>query len=151
MGPVRVWDVDVVVSMSNAEAKGLIWTVMLQRWQEQWNRDTKGRHLFQVQRKVGEGRMAGRDRREEAIFTRLRVGHSLLNKSLNVIGKHPTGKCDYCQDTDRGACIATVWQYQKEKERMRASMREKEIQEISFKSILSRTSLVIVSNILYMF
>jgi hypothetical protein len=46
--------VDVVVPMSKEKAKGLIWTVMVQRWQEQWNRDTKGRHLFQVQRKVGE-------------------------------------------------------------------------------------------------
>jgi hypothetical protein len=68
--------------------------------QENQNRDTKGRHLFQIQRKVREGRTAGRDRREEAIFTRLRVAHSLLNKSLNVIGTHPTGKCDYCQETE---------------------------------------------------
>lgn len=73
---------------------------MVLRWQEQWNRDTKGGHLLQVQRKVGEGRTAGRDRREEAIFTRLRVGHSQLNKTLKVIGKHPTGKCDYYQETE---------------------------------------------------
>ena len=38
-------DVD-VVSMSKAEAKSLIWTVVVQKLQEQWNRDTKGRHLF---------------------------------------------------------------------------------------------------------
>jgi hypothetical protein len=83
---------------------------MVQRWQEQWNRDTKGRHLFQLQRKVREGRTRGRDRKEEAIFTRLRVGHRRLNKTLNVIGKHPTGKCDYLQgNRDSGACIATVW------------------------------------------
>ena len=31
---------DVVVSMSKAEATRLIWTVMVQRWQEQCNRDT---------------------------------------------------------------------------------------------------------------
>jgi hypothetical protein len=93
-------DVDVVVSMSKAEAKSLLWTVMVQRWQEQCNRETKSRHLLHVQRKVVEGRMAGRDRREEAIFARLRVGHSQLNKSVNVIGKHPTGKCDYCQETE---------------------------------------------------
>jgi hypothetical protein len=45
--------------MSKAETKSLIWTVMVQRWQEQWNIDTKGRHLFQVQRKVGEGGRKG--------------------------------------------------------------------------------------------
>jgi hypothetical protein len=35
-----------VVTMSKTEAKRLIWTVMVQRWQEQWNRDAKDRHLF---------------------------------------------------------------------------------------------------------
>ena len=94
------WDVDEVVSMSKAEAEAKIWTVMVEKCQEQWNRDTKERHLFQVQRKVGEGRTAGRDRREEAIFTRLRVRHSQLNKTLHVIGKYPTGKCEYCQETE---------------------------------------------------
>jgi hypothetical protein len=49
-------DVDVVVfAISKAEAKSLIWTVVVQRWQEQWNRDTMSRRLFQVQRKVGRG------------------------------------------------------------------------------------------------
>jgi hypothetical protein len=42
-------------------------------------------------------------------------------------------------------------QYHLESERLRSSMREKEIQEISLNSILSRTSLVIVSNILLYF
>jgi hypothetical protein len=45
-------DVD-FVSMTKAEEKSLIWRVIVQRWQ-QWNRDTKGRHLFEVQRNVGE-------------------------------------------------------------------------------------------------
>lgn len=88
-------DVDVVVSMSKAEAKSLIWTVMVQRWQEQWNRDTKGGHIFQVQRKFREDGRKGQN-----IFTRLRVGHSQLNKSLILKGKHPTGNYDYCQETE---------------------------------------------------
>ena len=109
--------------MSKADAKSLIWRVMVQRWQKQWNRDTK--HLFEVQRKVREGRTAGRDRREEAIFAR-------LNKTLNVIGKHPTGKCDYCQETETVEYVLLqCGQYQRESERLRSNMREKGIQEIS--------------------
>ena len=77
-------DVDVVVSMSKAEVKCMIWTVMLQRWQEQWNRDTKGRHLFQVQRKVRKGQKRG------PYFYKIK-GHRRMNKTLHVIGKHPTG------------------------------------------------------------
>lgn len=30
-------------------------------------------------------------------MTRLRVGHCNLNKTLHIIGKHPTGLCDFCQ------------------------------------------------------
>ena len=94
--------------------------------------------------------MAGRNRREEAIFTRLSVGHSQLNKTLHVIGKHPTGKCEYCQETETVEHVLIQYgHYWRERERMRSSMREKGIQEISLKSILSRTSLYIVSNMIY--
>lgn len=41
-------------------------------------------------------RSAGRNRREERVISRLRVGHTGLNKTLCIIGKHNTGKCDYC-------------------------------------------------------
>ena len=47
---------------------------------------------------------------------------------------------------DRGACIASVGSI-RGKERLRSSMREEGIQEISLKSVLCRTSLDIVSNI----
>lgn len=60
------------------------------------------------------GRTTGRDRRDEAIFTRPRVGHSRLNKTINVIGK-----CDrkasnkkvwlLPRNRDSGACTDTVW------------------------------------------
>ena len=74
------------------------------------------------------------------------MGHSQLNKTLHVIGKHPTGKCDYCQETETvEQVLLQCGQYQRESERLRSSMRE--IQDISLKSALSRTSLDIVSNI----
>ena len=38
----------------------------------------------------------GRNRREEAIFPRLRIGHTGINKTLHIIGKHPTGRCIHC-------------------------------------------------------
>jgi hypothetical protein len=76
--------------------------------------------------------MAGRDRREEAIFTRPRVGHSQLNKTINVIGKHPTRKCDYCQETETVAhVLIQCGQYERERDRLRSSMREKAIQGMS--------------------
>ena len=55
-----------------------------------------GRHLYNIQRHVGGGRKVGFKRRDENIITRFRIGHAVLNYSLHKIGKHPTGKCQYC-------------------------------------------------------
>ena len=85
--------------------------------------------LFHVQRKVREGRMAGRDRREEAIFTRLRLGQSQLNKSLNVIGKESVIIAR--KQRHWMYVMLQCGQYQRERERLRSGMREKGIQEIS--------------------
>ncbi len=35
-------------------------------------------------------------RREQVMFTHLRTGHSNLNHTLHIIGKHNTGLCDVC-------------------------------------------------------
>ena len=41
-------------------------------------------------------RRVGRNRREETIISRLRFGHTALNSTLFIIGKHNTGNCVYC-------------------------------------------------------
>ncbi len=61
----------------------------------------KGRHLYNIQPEVNIGRTESRSRREESIITRLRIGHTGLNSSLKIIGKHPTGKCQHCRDSFR--------------------------------------------------
>ncbi len=38
--------------------------------------------------------------KEQVIINRLRIGHCKLNKSLHVMGKHPTGLCDKCQEEE---------------------------------------------------
>ena len=53
-----------------------------------------GKYLYKSQEKVGAGRSSGRERREERVFTRLRLGHTKLNSTLKVVGKHLTGRCD---------------------------------------------------------
>ena len=37
---------------------------------------------------------------EECVITRMRIGHSGLNDSLFRIGKHPTAKCEECEETE---------------------------------------------------
>ncbi len=38
--------------------------------------------------------------KEQVIINRLRIGHCKLNKSLPVMGKHPTELCDKCQEEE---------------------------------------------------
>lgn len=55
--------------------------------------ETKGRHLYAIQSKVGAVKNRGGNRKEEIVMTRLRIGHSNLNSTFHIIGKHPTGFC----------------------------------------------------------
>lgn len=37
-----------------------------------------------------------KNRREQCLFSRMRLGHTKLSASLHLIEKHPTGNCDAC-------------------------------------------------------
>ncbi len=75
-------NVEVQVTVSKAEVKCIIWGEINKTWQYRWDREEKGRHLYQIQRKVKEDRLGRGNRREEAVMTRLRLGHCSLNKTL---------------------------------------------------------------------
>ena len=51
-----------------------------------------------MQRKVGEMRCGDKSRREESVLSRLRFGHTGLNSTLFLIGKHETGRCECGQE-----------------------------------------------------
>jgi len=40
--------------------------------------------------------MGWREEKGRMMITRLRIGHSKLNGTLCILGKHPTGHCDEC-------------------------------------------------------
>ena len=60
----------------------------------------KRRWLYRIQRKVGVIRSTGRTRKEETIISRLRFGHTSLNSTLFKIGKHNSGRCEYCNEEE---------------------------------------------------
>jgi hypothetical protein len=68
---------------------------VVKKWQELWNRDRKGRHLFKIQENVMVGSSSAG---EGNVITRLRLALMRLNSTLTFVGKHPTGKCDHCQE-----------------------------------------------------
>lgn len=43
------------ISLSKAEVKGIIRGAMITKWQEMWDGEVKGRHLY-IQKQVGNGR-----------------------------------------------------------------------------------------------
>lgn len=96
----RIARVDMQVSLSKAEVKSFIKKYTQTTWQEYWDISESGRHLYQIQRHVGDGRKVGFKCGEENIITRLRIGHSGLNHTLHKIGKHPTGNCTHCNQPE---------------------------------------------------
>ena len=90
--------VDINVSFGITEIKSIIKQKAKERWQKLWNEEKKGRWLYKIQKRIGPMRRSERNRREEIIISRLRIGHTGLNRSLFLIGKHQTGKCDCGED-----------------------------------------------------
>ncbi len=62
-------NVEVQFNVSKAEVKCIIWEKINKRWE----REEKGRHLYQIQRNDKEDRVGRGNRREEAVLTRLRL------------------------------------------------------------------------------
>ncbi len=57
--------VDIQIPFSRSEIKSIIKKNIWKLWQQLWDKDTKGRHLYQIQSTVGQGRVSGWSRAEE--------------------------------------------------------------------------------------
>ncbi len=65
---------------------------MNKEWQVKWNNGEKGRLIYSLINKVNQNiKCIGKSRKEEVIFNRILLGHSNLNSTLKIIGKHPNG------------------------------------------------------------
>ncbi len=60
-------------------------------WQSKWDGEEKGRHLYNIQKTVGNERRIFGNRKEDSIMS-----HTALNHSLYKIGKHESGLCVKC-------------------------------------------------------
>jgi len=54
-----------------------------------------------LNKRVGAVESKKGNRREETTMNRLRTGHSKLNSTLRIMGKHPTGFCEDCQTPEK--------------------------------------------------
>ncbi len=65
------------------------------------------------------------NRREEAVMTRLRLGHCSQNKTVKMIGKHQTGLCEGCQEEESVEhIIMTCKRYETQMQVMKNKLRE---------------------------
>lgn len=91
---------DMEVPFSKTEMKTMIKYKLREWWQKQWEKEHTGRWFYSIQRRVGMMRNTGKTRREETIISRLRFGHTRLNGTLFKMGKHNSGRCEFCQEEE---------------------------------------------------
>lgn len=76
--------------------------------------------------------------KEENVQSRLRLGHTRLNKTLHLTGKHPMSLCNYCQVEESVEHVLSQCQkYINERKIFRNSQQE----TIKAKQILSQTDI----------
>lgn len=59
---------------------------MIRRWQNIWDREIIRHQLYSIQERVNVSGDMSLKREENIILTRLRIGHTKLNKILHIIG-----------------------------------------------------------------
>lgn len=129
--------VELQISLSKTEVKSIVWEKINQMWQVRWDREERGRQLYRIQNSVKGNRLAGGNRREEIVITRLRLGHCLLNKTLKLMGKHQTGLCEECQVEESVEHVLIECQrYLEQRGKMSIDLREIGVQELTLKSLL---------------
>lgn len=131
--------VEMNVSISKAEVKCIIWEKVNQMWQDQWDGEVKGRSFHNLQKSIKVNRVGSGQRREEIVLTRLRLGHSGLNSTLNLVGKHQTGLCEGCQDQEQETVEHVIMYcrgYESERVVMRNQMRAVGVQDVSIEGLL---------------
>ncbi|KAL2077914.1 hypothetical protein ACEWY4_025599 [Coilia grayii] len=116
-------DVHLVIPLSRSEVKVLIKNNVSKLWQKEWNKEQRGRHLYQVQKQITRNKSGYAGRQEKVWFSRLRIGHTGLNSSLFRINKHPTDLCDHCgviEDVEH--VLLHCIHYSRQREGMKAAM-----------------------------
>lgn len=64
-------EAEVQVRLSKKEVQAKVKEITYSNWQEIWNSDSKGRHLYSIQQQVGKGRNVLSNRKDDVIITRL--------------------------------------------------------------------------------
>lgn len=103
------------MDISGTEIKSRIWHKMKERCQKQWEEERKGRCFYRIQRKIEEIRSTGTNGKEETVISPLRFGHTSLNNTLFLMGKHRTGECDCSREQETEHVLLHCQKYDAER------------------------------------
>ena len=93
-------------------------------------------------------RRKGRSRREEAVITRLRIGHTGLNNTLYKIGKHPDGSCDHCGQSESVKHVLLECRTYEEERRALITAAEKDKIGLNIENLLRVESIIVIDQII---
>ena len=133
---VRKEEVEMKVKLSKAEGKSLVLKEIINQWNQYWKDQVKGRHLFKIQSTVGGVGCCGGNRAEQVIISRLRIGHSRLNNTLSIIGKHPTGRCSCGERETVEHVMVECHGYDREREELYIGLQKARVGEKNLQSII---------------
>uniref|UniRef100_A0A3P9LEU6 Reverse transcriptase domain-containing protein n=1 Tax=Oryzias latipes TaxID=8090 RepID=A0A3P9LEU6_ORYLA len=129
--------IEIEIPLGRTEFRAIIRRRIMEEWQTQWERERKGRHLFSIQDKVGRGMNVRVNTRDSCIISRLRMGHTGLNNTLHLIGKHPTGLCE-CgkgeESVEHVLCQCEL--YREERRQLESRVRMIEGEQMTLKKLL---------------
>ena len=107
----------------------------MREWQQEWDTEVTGRLLYAIQSVVGKQNTVNRNTSKERILTRLRIRHAGLNNTLLLIGKHPTGSCEHCQEIETVEhVILQCPEYAQEREQLNRGLRSA---QLNLKNVLT--------------
>lgn len=87
-------------NFGKGEAKSIVRTAVGESWQMKWDAESKGRHYYNIQKSIKVKAFKGNYRKEEEVFSRLRLGNTRLKSTLFKMGKCTSDKCDVCNVTE---------------------------------------------------
>lgn len=133
-------NVAIEVNYSEAEIKSIVKNIVKGKWQTLWDNGQTGRQFYNIQNKVGKGRIMNRSKEEEDVLSRMRYGHTRLNKTLVIIKKHDDGNCELCECPESVEhVILQCPKYQEERQRLSSQLKRKQLR-LNLEEILQRSS-----------
>ena len=117
--------------------------IVLKKWQEMWDKETKGRFYYKIEPEVSfKVKFSCKIRSKQTCLTRLRLGKGLLNDTLCIYRIRGDNLCDFCYlKEDVSHFLMDCVEFDQFQEELVSSMLKKGV-KVSVQSLLTHTDLL---------